>query len=614
MYFCKAIIEKSLEHLENVHPFFLMTFLAYKEIELPIGKLKNTKGVERDFLEKYFRPTREYEGFFRPCRVSDKEKGWVEKKYPDAGLQSVRTRNPIVTKGLMHVRGGGYGWYEDYASKLQPLLHENSRLPAFYISIWLYRETRWPDSTTTQDVIEKFKKQFKVSQEDERYLFDMSIPSDFDETKFLCRKSITWNILKNIVGNYPGAALEEGGLLKSLSLKGVGPIDNLVFEPGERLNLIAGDNGLGKTFLLDCAWWALSQNWAGKPVHPRVDARWKSPKITYEIGTSNGWEEIEAKYEWNISHWNTTKERHILPGLVIYAKIDNSFAIWDPAKFTLYNSIRQEGERLSLNRGLSYADPVEFEQGQLLLSDEEVRNGKRHQTKYGEERVLCNGLNHDLLAWSNEKGEAYNFFKSALEHLSPPGFKLAVGDPVRIPPDVRDIPTITHPYGDVPLVDVSAGVRRILDLVYLITWTWIEHRTISQQIKKDPQTKMIILIDEMESHLHPKWQRTIIPTLMEAIRRLSPSLQIQYIMSTHSPLILASTEPYFSDTEDKLFHLDLLVNKVELNEVPFIRFGKIDNWLQADIFGLKQDPFKRRRGNNRKGKRTTNKKKTLIQR
>lgn len=475
MYFCRAIIAKALEHLQDVHPFFLITFLAYKEIDLPIinlptDKLKDTRGVERNFLERYYRPTKEYDGYFRPSRVSDKSKMWVPKKYPDAGLQSVRTRNLKISDALLHDHRGGYGWSKDYVQKLRSVLKDNVRLPAFYISIWLYRDIDWPNYTTAQDIIMKFKIQFKITQEEEEFLFDMSIPSDLNEKELLCNEPVGWSGLKTIeefIVNYPGAPLEEGGVLQSLSLNGVGPIDKLIFEPGERLNIIAGDNGLGKTFLLDSAWWALCGNWASKPIHPRADARWSSPSIKYTISTSDQSDEITAKYNWERPHWYITKERTVISGLLIYARIDRSFAIWDPAKYILYNSIRRGGEKLSLDKDFSYVDPVEILQGQLILSDEEVLNGKRSKTIYGEDRVLCNGLTQDIMTWSaDSEGEAFTFFNSALDHLSPPGFKLAIGKPVRIAPDIRDILTITHPYGDVPIVDLSAGIRRILCLAY----------------------------------------------------------------------------------------------------------------------------------------------------
>lgn len=46
----------------------------------------------------------------------------------------------------------------------------------------------------------------------------------------------------------------------------------------------------------------------------------------------------------------------------------------------------------------------------------------------------------------------------------------------------------------------------------------------------------LLLIDEAEDHLHPKWQKRLIPT----IRKLFPNLQI--IAATHSPFILASVK------------------------------------------------------------------------
>ena len=51
-------------------------------------------------------------------------------------------------------------------------------------------------------------------------------------------------------------------MLKSLTLTNVGPTEGkepVRFAP--RLNLITGDNGLGKSFLLDIAWWALTRKW-----------------------------------------------------------------------------------------------------------------------------------------------------------------------------------------------------------------------------------------------------------------------------------------------------------------------------------------------------------------
>jgi len=50
-------------------------------------------------------------------------------------------------------------------------------------------------------------------------------------------------------------------MLKHLLLKNVGPAPDMAIEFGPRMNLLTGDNGLGKSFLLDVAWWALTRKW-----------------------------------------------------------------------------------------------------------------------------------------------------------------------------------------------------------------------------------------------------------------------------------------------------------------------------------------------------------------
>ena len=50
-------------------------------------------------------------------------------------------------------------------------------------------------------------------------------------------------------------------MLEYLHLKNVGPAPEMEMDLAPRLNLVTGDNGLGKSFLLDVAWWALTRKW-----------------------------------------------------------------------------------------------------------------------------------------------------------------------------------------------------------------------------------------------------------------------------------------------------------------------------------------------------------------
>jgi hypothetical protein len=47
-------------------------------------------------------------------------------------------------------------------------------------------------------------------------------------------------------------------------------------------------------------------------------------------------------------------------------------------------------------------------------------------------------------------------------------------------------------------------------------------------------TPAILLLDEVDAHLHPKWQRTLLPALREAL----PDVQI--IVTSHSPFVISS--------------------------------------------------------------------------
>ena len=46
----------------------------------------------------------------------------------------------------------------------------------------------------------------------------------------------------------------------------------------------------------------------------------------------------------------------------------------------------------------------------------------------------------------------------------------------------------------------------------------------------------VVLIDELDLHLHPRWQRTALPSLRKAFP------QLQFIVTTHSPQVLSSAE------------------------------------------------------------------------
>jgi hypothetical protein len=104
--------------------------------------------------------------------------------------------------------------------------------------------------------------------------------------------------------------------------------------------------------------------------------------------------------------------------------------------------------------------------------------------------------------------------------------------------------------------------------------------------------QITVIIDEIESHLHPQWQRAILPALLSVSDDLSSDLNIQFLVTTHSPLVLASVEPEFDENTDHVSHLDLKYvhnqPKVVLEPFLFEKRGSSDSWLTSGLFEMKQ--------------------------
>jgi hypothetical protein len=370
------------------------------------------------------------------------------------------------------------------------------------------------------------------------------------------------------------------GILNYLVLKGIGPIRKLPIEPGRRLNIITGDNGVGKSFLLECIWWVFSGVWPKKPVYPRQDVHKDDVYMQFALMSRAGvpGELKTVSYDWKKQRWVRTGITGDESGLVIYARFDGSFAVWDPLSGKIS---RQPGS----SRG----------PGPLILEKEDVLNGVfKKKSKKSDGRAVFNGLILDWIYWQKEKdtpGSPFNVFTQILDILSTPSQeKLRPGKPVRVPGDTRLIPSIDYPYGAAPITHDAASVQRILSLAYIILRTWEEHKVLCSQSKSSTYKSMIILIDELECHLHPHWQRTIFSSLLKVKDYLDVKLDVQFFVTTHSPLVMASLEPIFEKENDRVLLLDMDIDdrEVKLKEQPFLRLGTVDNWFTSDFFGLSQ--------------------------
>jgi predicted ATP-binding protein involved in virulence len=107
---------------------------------------------------------------------------------------------------------------------------------------------------------------------------------------------------------------------------------------------------------------------------------------------------------------------------------------------------------------------------------------------------------------------------------------------------------------------------------------------------KKPEDRFVVLFDEPETHLHPRWQRAILPSVLTAIDTLrgKAGRAPQMLVATHSPLVTASLEPYFDAGKDDLIHLSLRDGQVAIDQGGWATQGDASSWLVSETFGLEQ--------------------------
>jgi predicted ATP-binding protein involved in virulence len=96
--------------------------------------------------------------------------------------------------------------------------------------------------------------------------------------------------------------------------------------------------------------------------------------------------------------------------------------------------------------------------------------------------------------------------------------------------------SMVHPdHGRLAVSQMSDGVRGVVSLVADLAFRCMR---LNSPMGEDAilETKGIVLIDEVDQHLHPGWQQRI----LQSIRKAFPN--IQFIVTTHSPEVLTTVE------------------------------------------------------------------------
>ena len=161
-------------------------------------------------------------------------------------------------------------------------------------------------------------------------------------------------------------------------------------------------------------------------------------------------------------------------------------------------------------------------------------------------------------------------------------------------------------YGEVPLSALSLGYQTVTALALDIAWRLIQRNPLHSSPLSQPA---IVLIDEIDLHLHPLWQRQIMSTLSHHF----PA--VQFIATAHSPLMVNA------NAQTNLAVLSEHDGEVWIeNEPQAVEGWRADQILTSRLFGLDttrapwvQDLMRERRNILAKKRRTSDEEKRLTE-
>jgi hypothetical protein len=300
--------------------------------------------------------------------------------------------------------------------------------------------------------------------------------------------------------------------LLELSLTRVGPFDDATIrflegpDDPRRVALLTGENGTGKTVVIDAIRAVFGQEYArldrdlsrlGQKLSIKaIFSPIPSVTITRPAKSTWGWKHdrkgvdlvsLHRPEPWVVDYWSSqlASDLHSIDGLRPRAP---DVVLHRPLQGTYQNSeVAQELCYLDYLR--DSRNPDERAQGEALWAVTE--------------RIV----QHSLL----EGGRLVDVERSTFT------------------------PMVEQAGHRVPLANLSSGNAYLIGRMLTLLGRMY---TIRRLRGEDPATAAelpgLLLIDEAENHLHPKWQKRFLPAVLDVF----PNLQI--IATTHSPFVLAS--------------------------------------------------------------------------
>lgn len=304
--------------------------------------------------------------------------------------------------------------------------------------------------------------------------------------------------------------------IQSLHVKNVGKFDSLDVEFNPCMNIIVGPNGYGKTSILRGICNSFT-HYHLSDVRHRAGASYKMYYIENGAKHKSGADSlvsVDQQYrKFDAENWSLSQENDIENSLIVQMPTYHILAIGAYRYFN-YTSI----------------DGMKKETKQKERQEYYIRNNPAFIDSTSMPNIKQWMVNRYFIApmeWANLEKANWERLNDKMSSIAPKGTEFRF---VRIERDLEPIFSINGQ--ECYLEELSSGFKSVISILFTII-DWIEGVNTGDNALID-NAEGTVLIDEVDVHLHPTWQQTIINSLREIFPK------IQFIVTTHSPHVVIS--------------------------------------------------------------------------
>lgn len=348
-----------------------------------------------------------------------------------------------------------------------------------------------------------------------------------------------------------------------------------------RWTLVLGENGVGKTTLLRCLARmrpvpATSAN-SNEPdeVQPELLAEQSNDVLDSFIRCGENIQlELRAELSNGVSLGSKVREprRRLLSCVSLHRKrgeLEDSSAAGSSTDVSLAREPFILSYGAARHMGSQNLDSIDLVDTTASLFEHDIQ-------LYDAEEIL---VQLDYSAIKRQDSRVVNLLdrvKQALADILPdvarPDDIMILGP--RVPGDTKEASgvRVRTAYGTVPIGELSLGSQTALALAVDIAWR------LFQRYPKEPNPlsqPAIALIDEIDLHLHPRWQRDI------RSHFICHFPNVQFIVTAHSPLMAQAA------LDANIIVLKQIEDHVEIENDPVVvDEWRVDQVLTSELFGL----------------------------